>query len=259
MDNNEPKKRSITGNVVPNYLTEREDDFTMNISYMAKRSIEDLCKFAALNKSKFSASELLTAYNEIKEQAKQELYNSSTVEFGFFNNALGVDGALIGPSPKFDPAKNSVVIRATTLAEIRKELNEISVIVNKIEEGMPTISTVTDVVTGIVNKTLTPSGNLNGTGKRLRIVGDEGKPVGFFFVNADNESETPVPMTSVSRNEPANFSFTIPNLSAGSYYLDIATQYGGNSKRLVKEVRRNRFPYLLTVTNDDDDDRPVIE
>lgn len=259
MDNNEPKKRSITGNVVPNYLTEREDDFTMNISYMAKRSIEDLCKLAATNKSKFSASELLTAYNEIKEQAKQELYNSSTVEFGFFNNALGVDGALIGPSPKFDPAKNSVVIRATTLAEIRKELNEISVIVNKIEEGMPTISTVTDVVTGAVNSTLTPSGNLNGTGKRMKIVGAEGNTVGFFFINANNQKETPVPMTSVSRNEPANFSFTIPNLPAGSYYLEIATQFSGSNVRMLKEVRRNRFPYLLTVGNIGDDDRPVIE
>lgn len=66
MASNEPKKRSITGNLVANMLTEREDDFTFNVTYVANRSIEDLCKIAANGKSKFSASELLSAYTEFK-------------------------------------------------------------------------------------------------------------------------------------------------------------------------------------------------
>lgn len=33
---NEPKKRSITGKLVANVLTEREDDFTCNVTYVAK-------------------------------------------------------------------------------------------------------------------------------------------------------------------------------------------------------------------------------
>ena len=36
---NEPKKRSITGKLVANVLTEREDDFTCNVTYVANRSI----------------------------------------------------------------------------------------------------------------------------------------------------------------------------------------------------------------------------
>ena len=34
---NEPKKRSITGKLVANVLTEREDDFTCNVTYVANR------------------------------------------------------------------------------------------------------------------------------------------------------------------------------------------------------------------------------
>ena len=41
---NEPKKRSITGKLVANVLTEREDDFTCNVTYVANRSIKDLCR-----------------------------------------------------------------------------------------------------------------------------------------------------------------------------------------------------------------------
>lgn len=115
----EPKMRSITGKLTPNELTEREDDFTCNITYQANRDIKDLCQLTAAN-SKFTASELESAYNDLKEQAKIELYNASTVEFGFATNSLGVDGPFIGPDAKFDPAKNNVVLRSIPLVELKK-------------------------------------------------------------------------------------------------------------------------------------------
>ena len=259
MASNEPKKRSITGNLVANMLTEREDDFTFNVTYVANRSIEDLCKIAANGKSKFSASELLSAYTDLKEVAKEELYSASTVEFGLANNSLGVDGPFIGPGAKFDPAKNKVIIRCSPRTEFRKDLDSISVIVGDVQEGLPTITKVTDVFSGEVNGKLTPCNTLNGEGKRVKIVGEEGKPIGFFFINAKTDAEIAVPKTAVSRNDPSFFSFIIPSLEDGTYYLEIATQAATNSKAIVKEVRRNRFPYLLTVGNGSDDDRPVIE
>lgn len=261
MATNEPKKHSITGNLVANMLTEREDDYNFNVTYMANRSIKDLCKLAAKNKSKFTAAELEAAYNDLENQALIELFTSATVEFGFTNNMLAVDGAFIGPEAKFDPAINSVNIRSTPRSVFREELKDISVIVGQVSEGLPTITKVTDVVTGQVNALITPGGNLNGTGKRVRIVGEEGKQVGFFFINTTDQKETPVPMTSVSRNDPSFFSFTIPQLPDGSYYLEVATQAGTNNKTMVKEVRRNRFPYILKVGSQGggEDDRPVIE
>lgn len=258
MASNDPKMRSITGNLVANMLTEREDDFTFNVTYVASRSIDDLCKIAANGKSKFSSSELLSAYKDLMAVAEEELYSASTVEFGFSNNSLGVDGAFIGPKAKFDPVKNNVVLRCTPRTEFKKNLKGISVIVGEVLEGLPTITKVTDVFTGEVNAKITPANILNGEGKRIKIVGEEGSATGFFFINAKTEAETAVPMTSVSRNDPSFFSFIIPALADGTYYLEIATQYGGNRTILLKNVRRNRFPYLLTV-GDDEDDRPVIE
>lgn len=39
---NEPKMRSITGKLVANKLTERDDDFSFNVTYQANRSVKDL-------------------------------------------------------------------------------------------------------------------------------------------------------------------------------------------------------------------------
>ena len=262
MASNEPKKRSIVATLVANMLTEREDDFTANVTYVASRSIEDLCNIAASGKSKFSASELLAAHNDLKATAKEELYSGSTVEFGLTNNSLGIDGSFIGPKAKFDPAKNNVTLRSTPIKEVKEDMKGISVIVGEVVEGLPTITKVTDVFTGEVNGKITPGNTLNGEGKRVKIAGTEGSTVGFFFVKEGEDTETAVPMTAVSRNDPSFFSFIIPALADGKYYLEIASQYGNNRQTLLKEVRRNRFPYLLTVGDgggSGEDDRPVIE
>lgn len=126
---NEPKKRSITGKLVANVLTEREDDFTCNVTYVANRSIKDLCRIRAAKGSKYTAAEYESMCNDLEETAKEEMYSGSTVELGFMNNSLGVDGPFIGPGATFDPAK---------------------------EENLLTITAVTDVVTAKVNSQLTP-------------------------------------------------------------------------------------------------------
>lgn len=259
MATNDPKKHSITGNLVANMLTEREDDYTFNVTYTANRTIKDLCKLAAKGKSKFTASELENAYNDLEEQAKIELFNAATVEFGLANNSLGVDGSFILDRELSSIlTATAVTLRCSPRAILKEELESISVIVGQVSEGLPTITKVTDVVTGEVNGRITPGGSLNGEGKRVRIVGEEGKPIGFFFIKTSDETETAVPMTALSRNDPSYFSFIIPQLADGTYYLEVATQAGTNSKTLVKEVRRNRFLYVLTVGNGGSD-RPEIE
>ena len=92
---NEPKKRSITGKLVANVLTEREDDFTYNVTYVANRSIKDLCRIRAAKGSKYTAAE----------------YESMC-------NALGVDGPFIGPGATFDPAKEENLPTITAVTDV---------------------------------------------------------------------------------------------------------------------------------------------
>lgn len=256
MATTEPKKRSIAGKLVANKLTEREDDFTFNVTYLANRTVKDLCRLAANAGSKFSASELESAYNDLMAQARNELYSASTVEFGFSNNSLGVDGSFIGPKAQFDPELNNVTLRCSPRGEFKNDLKSISVIVSAVEEALPTIIKVNDTTTGCVNNKITAGGGLTGEGYRTKIAGTGNTTIGFFFINASTKVETAVPETSLIRNEPSNFSFIIPQLPDGDYYLEVATQYGGNSKQLLKEVRRNRFPYPLHVGEVSDGDKP---
>ena len=222
----EPKKRSITGKLVENKLTARTDDFTFNVTYVQSRSIGDLCKLAAARLgTKYSASEIEGIYSEIKGVAEEELYSGSTVEFGFTTNSLGVEGSFIGPKAQFDPARNKVVLRSTPTAEIRSKLTDISVIVSHVEEGLPTIISVTDVASGAVNTKLTPGGGLTGSGQRIKIAGETGDAVGFFFVKDGSQTSVAVPMTSVLRNDPSAFSLIIPALELSLIHISEPTRH----------------------------------
>lgn len=96
---NEPKKRSITGKLVANVLTEREDDFTCNVTYVANRSIKDLCRIRAAKGSKYTAAEYESMCNDLEETAKEEMYSGSTVEFGFMTTPSESTGRLSGREP----------------------------------------------------------------------------------------------------------------------------------------------------------------
>ena len=62
----DPKLRSITGRLVPNKLTAREDDYTFNTQYVGTRSIDDICKLAQTKMGdKYSASEMRAVYDAI--------------------------------------------------------------------------------------------------------------------------------------------------------------------------------------------------
>lgn len=110
MAEEDPKMHSITGTLTPLMLTERDDYYNFNVTYLANHSIKDICKLTANKSSKYTAAQYESMYMDLFETVKEEVYSSSTVEFGFTNNSVGVDGPLIGIKPTFDPAVNSVTL-----------------------------------------------------------------------------------------------------------------------------------------------------
>ena len=48
-------------------------------------------------------------------------------------------------------------------------------------------------------------------------------------------------------NKPSELMVVIPALAAGTYKLEIVTQYGSNNKNLLKEPRTAVFERILSV------------
>jgi hypothetical protein len=99
--------------------------------------------------------------------------------------------------------------------------------------------------TGSVNDLLTPDRNAKITGSKLKIAGNSADN-GVCFVNADTAGRTKVEAADIVENQNARLMVVIPALAAGTYHLEITTQYTGGSS-LLKEPRATLFDRPLTV------------
>jgi len=101
-----------------------------------------------------------------------------------------------------------------------------------------------DVKTGSVNDLLTPNRNLRIKGYKLKLAGDN-PAVGVFFVNQTTSERIKVDATEIVTNNPVELIIITPELAAGTYLLEVVSQYSGNS--FLKEPRTSAFDKVLTV------------
>jgi hypothetical protein len=105
---------------------------------------------------------------------------------------------------------------------------------------------VTDIKTGSVNGLLTPNLNLKIAGKRIKVAGDSAAN-GIYFVNRTSSERIKVNDSDIVTNKPSEVIIVIPPLEAGTYLLEITSQFGRNKKTMLKEPRTAIFDKELTV------------
>jgi hypothetical protein len=107
------------------------------------------------------------------------------------------------------------------------------------------IETVTDIKSGSVNAVLTPNRDLRVTGSKLKIAGEE-EDNGIYFVNLADGARIKVDPTDIVENNPSSLLVVIPSLYAGTYNVQIVTQYSSGGTPL-KTPRTTTFDKPLTV------------
>jgi hypothetical protein len=150
------------------------------------------------------------------------------------------------PNEGFNPEKHTISFDFQQGSLLRKELGQVEVEIQGVAENQFYIAQVTDVKTGSVNDVLTPNRNLRIQGSKLKIAG-ENEANGVYFVNQASQARVKVEASDIVNNNPSELIIVIPALEAGSYKLELATQYGSNSRNLLKEPRNAVFERILTV------------
>ncbi len=103
---------------------------------------------------------------------------------------------------------------------------------------------VTDVKSGSVNDLLTPGRNLKIAGSKIKVTGED-PSVGVFFVNVVTQARTKVEASDIVTNNPSEVMVVIPELAAGTYAIELLTQYSGS--QTLKEPRTATLDKQLTV------------
>ena len=239
-------RHTIKAYLYDNLLTPDPNDFTARVSSERSLSVADICHSAATRGgADVSDAAMSHAVELFLKEMAYRLCDGFAVNTGYFTAMPVVRGVFLNPNETFDPQRHTLQFQFTQGELMRREIEDVEVEIMGVAETGLYIGQVEDMKSRTVNEVLTPGFNLRVTGTKLRVVGD--KPgVGIFFRETATNTATKVDEADIVVNNPSELMIIIPALPAGTYQLEVTTQYSTGNK-LLKEVRSAVFDRPLTV------------
>jgi len=238
---------TIKAYLYDNLLTDDPNDFSARVSSERSLSIEDICNSASTRGgADISAASMKHAVELFLKEMGYRLCDGFSVNTGYFTATPSIRGVFNSPTENFNPAKHSVLFQFNQGETLRNELSTIAVEILGVADSGAFIGQVTDVKSGSINDLLTPNRNLKISGSKIKVAGDDANIVGVYFVNQRTQARTKVDETDIVTNNPSEVIVVIPELQAGTYKLEIVSQFSGSSK-LLKASRIVLFDKTLTI------------
>ncbi|MDR1830160.1 MAG: DUF4469 domain-containing protein [Candidatus Fibromonas sp.] len=244
--NEQLRKHKIRAELYDNVLTEDPNDFAARVVADKPLTSKDVCNYAAQRGgADISAKAMEHAVDLYLSEMAYLLCNGFTVNTGVFNVRPKIKGVFNKATEQFNPEKHKISFDFNQGLRLRRELANINVEITGVNKATFFIDEVTDIESESISDLLTPNRNLRISGSKIRISGENAEN-GVYFINQETNERVKV-SSKMPVNKPSELIVVIPALAAGSYKLEIATQYGGNSKHLLKEPRNTVFDRVLSV------------
>ena len=218
-------RHTIKAYLYDNLLTPDPNDFTARVSSERSLSVADICHSAATRGgADVSDAAMSHAVELFLKEMAYRLCDGFAVNTGYFTAMPVVRGVFLNPNETFDPQRHTLQFQFTQGELMRREIEDVEVKIMGVAETGLYIGQVEDMKSRTVNEVLTPGFNLRVTGTKLRVVGD--KPgVGIFFRETATNTATKVDEGDIVVNNPSELMIIIPALPAGTYQLEVTTQY----------------------------------
>jgi hypothetical protein len=228
-----------------NPLTQDPNDYIARVSSERTLSIRDICNSAVSRGGADTSAEAMEHnVNLFLKEMDYQICDGYAVNTGYFTAGTLISGVFTSPRDVFDSKRHSISFQFNQGSVLIKELPSVEVDILGLANVNLYIAQVTDVKTGTVNEILTPGRNLKITGSKLKLAGEKPE-VGIYFINQESEAITKVEASDLVVNNPSELIIVIPQLAAGTYKLEVRTQYAVGA--LLKEPRSTVFERILTV------------
>ncbi|WP_042720979.1 DNA-binding domain-containing protein [Flavobacterium sp. B17] len=229
-----------------NVLTkDNPNDFTARTVSERSLNVQQICQAAVTRGgADISASSMEHATELFLKEMAYQLCDGFSVNTGYFTASTTIRGVFDSPSETFNKDKHSIIFQFNQGENLRAEIPNIEVSILGVAESSAVILQVTDVKSGSVNDLLTPGRNLKIAGSKIKVAGND-PFIGVFFVNTTSNVRTMVEESDMVTNNPSELIVVIPALPAGTYNLEVVTQYGGGTP--LKDARTATLDKILTV------------
>jgi hypothetical protein len=154
-----------------------------------------------------------------------------------------IPGVFNGMADNFDHTRHHVRINLNPGTLLREAAAKIKTEKVHVDDPIPYIVEVKDIISGTVNEIITPGGVLQMRGSRLRFLSEKADN-GVFLIREDGQTAH---CEIIVENKPGRIIIVLPaNLSTGHYHLEVRTSFTGNGARESKQLKIGRFAKILT-------------
>jgi DNA-binding domain/Domain of unknown function (DUF4469) with IG-like fold len=229
-----------------NVLTkDNPNDFTARTASERSLNVQEICLSAAnRGGADISASAMEHATELFLKEMAYQLCDGYSINTGYFTANTTIRGVFDNPSETFNKDKHSIIFQFNQGEKLRAEIPNIEVEILGVAESSAVILQVIDVKSGSVNDLITPGRNLKIAGSKIKVVGND-PFIGVFFVNSTSGVRTMVEESDMVTNNPSELIVVIPALPAGTYQLEVVTQFADSS--ILKQPRTALLDKPLTV------------
>jgi hypothetical protein len=229
-----------------NLLTSDPDDYIIRPVPERTLVVAEICNAAVLRgDSDISASAMEHAVNLFHKELVYQLCDGFSVNTGVYTAGPHVRGVAKSPQEKYDRERHTLLFEFHQGAQLRDEAENIGVDILGVADTDAIIAQVIDVKTGSINDRLTPEHVLKIAGRKIKVAGNNAVN-GIYFVNQTTDERIRVDNSDLALNNPSEVIVRTPYLTAGTYRLEIITQYSPSV--LLKGSKMAVFDKLLTVS-----------
>lgn len=236
----------VKANLYPNLLTEDPNDFVARVISERSLNVKQICSEAVgRGGAPTTAAAMEHNVNLFLKEMAYQLCDGFSVNTGYFTASPLIKGVFNSLNESFNPTKHALLFQMNQGEMLRKEIGSIQVEISGQGSSSIQIDEVVDVKTGSVNDLLTPGKGLRIYGFKIKVAGEN--PVnGVYFINQTTDERTKVPSDEFITNNPSEVVVGIPELPAGTYKLEITSQFS-SSVVLLNDPRSFILDKVLTV------------
>jgi hypothetical protein len=180
------------------------------------------------------------------DEAAYQLCDGFAVNTGYFSIHPNVGGTFDKATEGHDTGKHPVTFRFRTRTPLRSLAEHITVEVEGIADVTGYIDEVVDISSEGVNETLTLGGQFSIAGHKIKAAGEDPEVEVYFVSGTDSAQQVKV-SGHLAENTPSRVIGVIPALAAGTWKVEIRTQFNGSSSRTLKNPRTIAGAFTLTV------------
>jgi hypothetical protein len=238
----------IRAKLYPNYLQGIQGAYIARTDDEAALTIEQICA-AAKNRGGFTGSyeDMVEHVKHFLDEAAYQLADGFSVNTGYFSLHPRIGGVWESLTESYDPVKHPVKFSFRALRPLREVAKHIEVLIEGLADSGSFIADITDVDTEAVNETLTPGGMFTLTGHKIKVAGDNAD-CGVYFAEAAGTGQRVQVTRHLADNQSNRIVGIIPALAAGTWTVEVVTQFTGSGSSALKTPRTIKSAAELVVS-----------